>query len=58
MAGSPTEKGDAENSYDYDEEEEESGAAGEGRFVAFFNFDFSAKIVLQIRVLRFFQLQL
>ena len=42
MAGSPTEKGDAENSYDYDEEEEESGAAGEGRFVAFrfFNLDF------------------
>jgi len=31
IAGSPTEKGDAENSYDYDEEEEESGAAGEGR---------------------------
>ena len=32
FAGSPTEKGDEENSYDYDEEEEAAG--GEARFVA------------------------
>ena len=33
VAGSPTAKGDEENSYDYDEEEEEAG--GEGRLAVF-----------------------
>ena len=49
FAGSPTEKGDEENSYDYDDEDEEA-AAGEGRFVALRSF-FSSIFLLQIRVM-------